>query len=415
MIRHPWTLILIVVVLVTGLTACSKAEESRTPTPDQDSIEAASTLFAQPTRVVGSAPTATPMNQAELELSRLVAQMEQAVLAGDHDAYMTHIWDGDPVFKNDHEQWALDWQAHPLKAFEIRLNGVQATSPTTATARMTMIWTQAVDIEAGSSGGTTISAIFFKEGDTWFFAGEDWKMLEVDTIRLYYFADASVNYEAQAAVIGDYLPSIVTRLTREFDITFEQPIYLRLYENPPMLQTMTRLSMPEINVWNEPGESIKMTLTAYNTAPNEPDVSRELTRLVLYDMGSGTHGNFPWWLEDGIAEYGADLLRTFSQHSRSLKQIAALAFAPDDADQHLVGWDRLAREASLTPGEHTTAIYQTATLLHFITEQYGSTTRNAWIRAIATDQTLDDACQDHLGASFDDLTTQWFDWLLTYR
>ena len=84
--------------LAAGLTGCEKAEQVPTPTPHQESIQAAGTLFAPPTRPPRITSTPTPLDAAEPELSRAVARMEQAVLDGDPDAYTQSVCPGDPVF-----------------------------------------------------------------------------------------------------------------------------------------------------------------------------------------------------------------------------------------------------------------------------------------------------------------------------
>ena len=92
--RETGFLFVILLLVLLALTACQKAEGDPTPTPDRESAQAASTLFAQPTRQSGPTPTVTPVNEVELELSRMVADMERAVLAGDGDAYLSHVWEG---------------------------------------------------------------------------------------------------------------------------------------------------------------------------------------------------------------------------------------------------------------------------------------------------------------------------------
>ena len=397
--------------LLVGLTACQKAEEKPTPTPDEASIAAGHALFAQPTRDPRITPTPTPLNTVEIDLNRLIAHMEQAVLAGNVDEYMAYVWDGDPVFLADHRRWAEDWQQHPLDVFEIELFGISSLDPDTTTARMFFRWRQAGRTGTGSAGGATINAIFYRVAGDWKLGGERWHTADLPGLRLYYFGDGLLDDSAQAATVIDYLPDLHTTLTRAFDFVPQQTANIKLYENAAMLQNWTRLSMPDITVWNEPGESIKLTLTPIMTAPYEIDVAREYTRFMLFEMSGGSHSGFPWWVEDGIAEYGASLFRTLSQRNRIFKAIAGLAVAPVTAEEHLIPWSVLDDPAALTPDQHAQAINQAYTLVHYINERYGADALNAWIRAIAGGQTVEAACDAALGVTFSDLDDRWRAWL----
>lgn len=408
-----WSLVCVCAVIVLALTACEQAWKDPTPTPDQANIQAASTLFAQPTRSPRSTETPTPASDVEFDLSRSIALMENAVLAADLDAYMAYIWKDDPVFLADHTRWAQDWVDHPLSVFQIDLFNIRSDSPNEASARMSTLWGQQDRSGDGSAGGATISGDFYREGDTWQFAGARWETVDLDGIRFYYFSNEIIDNQPQADVVVDYLPSIYTGLTLEFEFVPEHVAHIQMYESPVTLQNWTRLSIPSIARWNEPGESIKITLSPSNTAPHESTVANEYTRFLLYEMAGGTHGNFNWWLEEGIAEYGALRFRTLSQRNRILKQIAELSLAPENAEERLIAWDRLDTEPDLLADQMEVAVYQAYTVVLYITETYGKEARNAWIRAIAIDQTIEQATQAELGTSLDALIADWEAWLPT--
>jgi hypothetical protein len=176
---------------------------------------------------------------------------------------------------------------------------------------------------------------------------------------------------------------------------------------------MTRLSMPDLVVWNEPGEAIKIPLGTNFVPPPEEDVAREYTRFLLYEMSGGAPDNFPWWLEEGITQYGGALFQTLSQRNRTLKRIAARALAPETSDERLFDWAALETRPALLASDMEIAVGQSYTLLHYITEIYGIEVRNAWIRAIAAQSTVEAACQANFGLSLDELDAQWRAWLTT--
>lgn len=407
--RRPFALIC--AALVLALAACQKAEAPPTATPNQASFEAASTLFAQPPRETRPTPTATPVSSVELDLNRSVARMEQAVLAQDLDGYLAYVSQRDSLFWTEHSRWAQDWVEHPLARFDIELFSIRSVAPDTATARMTLLWTQKGRTYSGSAGGATISAIFYFEDDRWRFGGEDWRTLDVDGVRLYYFSDDILDHTDQANAVADYLPGVYRTITETLGFVPDAIAPIKIYDYTATLQTMTRLSMPYIVTWNEPGEGIKIALGPNNLPPTEPQVGREFTRFVLYQMAGETHGNFPWWLEEGIAEFGGNLLSTLSHRNRVVQRVAARSVAPEGAAERLIAWADIETRPGWLPDELQLAADQAFSFVQFVTETFGEETRNAWIQAIAADQTFDEACQTHLGASFAELDERWRAWL----
>lgn len=410
---HRGGMVLGLIVAIALVSACQRASEAPTPTPDQESIAAASTLFAQPTRAPRVTPTPTSVNALDVALSRSIARMEQAVLAGDLEGYMAYVWPGDPVFWADHRGWASDWVAHPLESFTIDLFSIEALAPDLASARMATRWRLAGSAEDGSAGGATVSALFRREGDRWLLAGERWQTVDLTGMRFYYFADAVIDNTAQAQVILEYLPSVYTGLTVELDYTPPQTAHIKLYERAVTLQNWTRISHTGLQRWNVPGESIKIAVTENNTAPRETDVARELTRYFLYQMSGGMAGRLPWWLEAGVVEFGGARFGTFSQRNRTLKEIAALTLEPPASPDQLFAWADLLAAPQVFPERYQVALDQCYTLLHYVTETYGRDARNAWIKAVAGGVPVAQAAEQHLGVNLEALDSAWRAWLAT--
>ena len=57
------------------------------------------------------------------------------------------------------------------------------------------------------------------------------------------------------------------------------------------------------------------------------------------------------------------------------------------------------------------AIQQAYAFVYYISETYEADARNAWIKAIATDQTVEEATETHLGLTLDELDAAWQAWL----
>ena len=399
------------ILLILIMAACEKAGEESTPSPDLESINAASTLFAQPTRAPHMTPSPTPLSGVEIDLNRVVAQMEESVLSQDAESYMTHVWEGNPAFYADHAAWAADWRDNPLSDFTIDLFSIESRSPEVAVARMTMLWSQQDTSVEGSSGGATASVLFQKEAGTWQLAGLDWSAIEHDGIRFYYFANRVQDNSPQAAVVDEYLPRIHARVTRAFDYVPEGTANIEMYESAVTLHNWTRLSMPYISHWNQPGESIKITLGLNNTAPLETDVAREYARFLLYELADNTPENYPWWLLEGASEYGSAQLNTLSRRNRIIRRIAAISIAPDTTEEHLMDWDEMQTEPAWPSDQIELAVEQAFTLVHYVDEVHGSEARNTWLRAIASGQDFDAACEEYLGLPFEELEAGWLIWM----
>jgi hypothetical protein len=406
-----WRILFSLLLISLISAACEKAGEDPDPTADQSSIAAASTLFAQPTPVPRMTATYTPGNDVELDLSRSIAQMEDAVLAGDLDTYMSYVWDGDPVFLADHTAWAQDWVAHPLEVFDIELYNIRSDAADIAQARMTTRWRIKGRSDDGSAGGTTVTAVFHYEDGIWKLGGEQWQVVELEGMTFYYFANDIVDNTPQATIVIEYLPSIYQGLTHEFDFVPEHTAHLKMYSSPIILQNWTRISQYDITRWNEPGEAIKIPLRRNDVAPIEPDVARELTHFLLYEMSDGTYGNFPWWLRRGIVECGGLRFSTQSQRNRILDMVALTSLAPEAAEDRLFDWADLETRPVVIAEREELAKQQAYALVYYVTETYGSDARNTWIKAIATDQTVEEATEAHLGLPLEELDAAWRAWL----
>ncbi len=398
-------------IMAALLSACSKADETSSPPANPEIVHTAGALFAQPTRPVRPPATITPANDIGLELNRVVAQMEQAVRAGDILGYLDYISTSDPDFLTEHTHWAQDWVNNPLSDFTIDLFNIRSAGPTTAKARMTLRWSRRDANGMSSAGGATLSVVFVRSSESWVWAGEDWSTLEDHGLRLSFFDDAITNNRRQAETMMGILPGILTRLTREFDFVPSHSVHIRLYDSAATLQTMTRISQPDLTSWNVPGEAIKVALDPNRLPPPEPILAGHLSRFLLYEMAEETPGAFPWWLEEGIAAYGEALFRPLSERDRWVESISALMLSGPGRSSQLTHWDDFGSPPSWDDPRRQPAASQTYTLIAYITETWGAQARNAWIRAIAEGHPLDEACVEQLGLTLDELDAGWRAWL----
>ncbi len=393
-------------LLILALVACEKAEPDPTKTPDLASRQTAQAMFAPTDTPVRLTPT-TVSSEVEIALNDTITWMRQAVLNGNYEGYMQYVWPGDPLFAAEQAQWADDWLANPLSRFDATLSRIQMLDDDTAEARLAIQWTQR---EQNLSGGAIVSVTFHQEGDEWLLGGESWEVIETPGIHFYYFDNEISDNQRQAKAVEEYLPAVYARLTSEFDFTPDATAHFKMYEKASTLQTWTRMSIAVLTVWNEPGEAIKITLGPQNTPPRDELIAREYARFLLYEMAGGTAGDFPWWFEAGVAEYGGFFFRRSTERDPALMGIARLLMAPDDAEAQVIPWEEMQTEPDWPGDKLDRAATQAYTLVAYIHQTYPDRL-NPWIKAIAGGQSVDEATQTYLGLSFIELDAAWRAWL----
>jgi len=108
----------------------------------------------------------------------------------------------------------------------------------------------------------------------------------------------------------------------------------------------------------------------------------------------------PWWAAEGVAELAAE---RFSRGRRAV-DAAVRDLAASGA---IVPWERLADFRAVRPEESMFAYTQGHHFVGYVSDRFGRSARNAWIRELTRGRSLDDASRAALGLGFDDLDAQW--------
>src|SRR5581483_5857310 len=121
---------------------------------------------------------------------------------------------------------------------------------------------------------------------------------------------------------------------------------VKLYPSEELLQGSIYPSYTQpLSGWNEPNEAIKIRLRDGATAAGLKVVlAHEFTHDLLFALAGGTHGAYPWWVEEGTAEYEAG---AFLGEQGRLERDAA--FRRVVAGGGLVDWDAIADFATASP------------------------------------------------------------------
>jgi hypothetical protein len=324
--------------------------------------------------------------------------MQTAVRASDKDAYLALVDLSDPVFALEHTRWADDWAGpNPLAEYSLQLANVEIDGQTAA-GELAVSWA----LKANNTPRTaTFAALFSHSSGRWLYAGEDWVSTQVEHFTVL----VAPGLEATVPSIVADLPGIFDHVTTSLEYAPAASMEIKVYADAPALVANTLLSLPDIHGWNEPGEALK--LRPDSEIPSlSPAIAHEFTHFVVFDR-AGTHRSLmPWWLDEGLATYVAGAYESPQRGKERLARVIEWQAA-----------DELAAWASMAVFEETarelwTFVYpQGYAMVRYVTEVYGSETRNEWLAAMATEMVIDDATPAILGVSFRKLDVNFRHWL----
>jgi hypothetical protein len=203
------------------------------------------------------------------------------------------------------------------------------------------------------------------------------------------------------------LPDVYDLVTSSLDYAPAGSMQIKVYADPDALVANTLLSLPPIRGWNEPGEALKLFFESGDTSVASV-VAHEFTHFVLFDRADTKRTRMPWWLDEGTASFVA---RSLEQPSGGadvrLEQVAAWA-----TTNELAPWAEMAVFEE-TPLDLWRFVYpQGYAMVAYVTDEYGDAKRNAWLAAMATTMTIDQATPATLGVSFDELDAGFRAWIL---
>jgi hypothetical protein len=209
------------------------------------------------------------------------------------------------------------------------------------------------------------------------------------------------------AMILPALPDVYDLVTTALDYTPAGSMQIKVYADSPALVANTLLSLPLIRGWNEPGEALKLFFE-----PDDPSVigvvAHEFTHFALFDRAGTMRTRMPWWLDEGTASFVAGRLAPpTGEPDEQLLRVAEWVAAGE-----LAPWADMAVFEE-TPIELWGFVYpQGYAMVTFVTDRYGDAKRNAWLAAMATDMTIQEATPAVLGLTFDELDAAFQAWML---
>ena len=363
--------------------------------------------------VVAIAACASSVRADRQAVEGVLKSMQDAVLAGKGEDYLRHVAQDDPNFRKEQENWAKDLKDHTPIAFTLAIADApgRETNFTEESAKFELImsWTMAGLGDAGGNLTRTTSypVRFAKDAESgaWLYHGERWIVLEgTDTP-----GDARASHEARAMYLEGYedvaklivevLPEVRDRVHEGFELSVNRVQEVKVYPTMRHLQASIYLSYVDpLSGWNEPKESIKLVVSPKAGKRSlKTLLAHEYAHVATFEMGEKAT-DAPWWVLEGVAD------------------LAAESFGGGTADWQVINWakrDRLEAWENLSdfrsvPSELHGHVYkQGQHMLGYISERFGRSMRNLWLRALAAGQSVEDASKNVLGISFAALDADW--------
>lgn len=422
--RATYGAMVIVMILAFLATSCGSNDDEKA-TANPDSAIQAQTVFVQVTPTTRATATSTPTPDIEGEVARIVARMANAVKAQDTDAYFDLLSQDDPVFLAEQRTWAQKWIDEPLEKFTMRTSTIDTETDTSATARLTVEWSQSGENRDGKSGGATFSARFVKVDSGWLYAGEAWSIVsaywdgtnwtlvwpsdtaptgQTERIRIYYFENRGPIEGTRPSVetLLEDLPGLYNVVLSELALEPDDALNIKYYDGMRNLQATSYIGLPpELDYWNQPEHSMKITSQGNTEVP--PDLQTmvaHVTESLLYQL-AGDADNYPAWVNEA-ASYLV-IGENYQTRTWLNNQIeATIAQLPDE--EAINPEDSPMLSAPNGVAGHVFMMY--------LDEAYSPEQRNAWLHAIVQDgETPEVAAEAVFGKPYLEINGDWLIWL----
>jgi hypothetical protein len=328
------------------------------------------------------------------DLKILVSKMQTAILAQDKSSYLELVDLSDPIFKVEHSRFIDDWMQNLVRQLELDLV-LQAV--TAFDARGLITWKY--QNKDGERITSRYNAKFVKLEGKWRYAGEYWLHLKAEKIDVLFMP--GLNSQAQAVL--EALPEIIKHVATNLEFQSQNSTTIKIYDSQESITQNVGLSWTVFGGWNEPDEAIKVSSYQGNGIPSSL-LAHEMTHNYAFEH-FGSH-RFPWWLDEGLAEYVASRYWSESKLSKRLNTVSNWA-----TYNMLEPWENIS-DLNATPTQLWDFVYvQGFAFVHYLSTIYGEGTRNRWLSEISSGKSLTQAAQIAFGKSFEQVNQDFRTWL----
>lgn len=346
----------------------------------------------------GSLALAEPSLREDLEST--LAGMAASALAADREAYLAHIWTGEPTLVQEHWAWAKDLERIPPDVLTYELMSEPELAGDEAYADLRISWNSAN--WEGADRVIDLPVRFVKEDGKWLYADRRWEEMDGDGVRILYVAGFEKSAERALEVWPEIKSSVEEGFARELD----HPQVIKMYTSMPELQfSIFPAYVEPLGGWNEPMESIKLVGENFSRAHLKGVIGHEYGHAMMFAMPpreiavERAHA-VPWWVLEGVAEFAS---QGFTPN-RGRSQFAVEHWMDTG---EIRDWDDLADFYTVDPAHYGQVYVQGRHMVGYIDETFGPDARRKMMESLMDGMTLEEASEHALGESFAAVDEEW--------
>lgn len=346
----------------------------------------------------GSVALTEPTLKDDIEST--LAGMAETALAADMDAYLGHVWQGEPTLAQEQWAWAIDLEriAPTVLRYEI-IDGLDVVDDEVhADVRIT--WN--TENWTGADRVIDVPMRFVEQDGQWLYAGRQWSELDGDGVRVLY-ADGLGESAVRAL---DVWPGIKEMVESGFNRTLDEPLVIKMYTSMPELQFSIFASYVEpLGGWNEPMESIKLVGNSFSEGHLKGVLGHEYGHALTFSIAppevavERAHA-VPWWVHEGIAELATQ--NYVPNRGRTQRVVEHW-----HRNENLQQWENLTDFYTVDTSHYGHVYIQGRHMVSYINETFGQEARIGWIESMMMGASLEEASEQTLGKAWSEVDADW--------
>ena len=177
---------------------------------------------------------------------------------------------------------------------------------------------------------------------------------------------------------------------------------VKLYTSMKHLQASIYLSyVDSLGGWNEPREAIKiLKMGPMGEEAMRPLLAHEYGHVATFELGEKAT-TMPWWSVEGVAELSAE---TLGGRDDVYAWRRVLRW---HREGQLLEWSRLADFRGEAANHYDHVYAQGQHMLGYISERFGRTGRNTWLREMAQGKSLEEASRIAFRREWAEVDRDW--------
>ncbi len=340
----------------------------------------------------------TRLETVQQELDQVLAIRQEAVIAGDQEAFVGTIDPSAPNLRIEQTLWFESFEGMQFDSWSISGSPLAFLDDDRVIAH---VWINHSLTEPGGStvsGNPELDVIFNFEGDDLLWSGVWFEELRGERIVVLFPPED----EEIAAIILDQAETILAELDGRLGLSIPDQVVIKLYADGNDFRQSIMISFPTTSSgWTEEGASLKM-LDWDNADPEvlHPELIRLLIRKVLVESGVDSE-----WLLKGLTIYLASEIDGGESGREAAQGLSALLTSVEE--QELGGLDEFTPDHEIE-AENIDLIYSYAwDTLRFLVDRHGEDALETLLAENQSGTPISVALEASIGIELGSFETSW--------